>query len=471
MNVLLINPRTDDMIRTEIPGYVSREVGRFPPLGLLYVTGYLLQRTAHQVAVIDMPADDLSYEALARRLTRDRPDVVGVTGTTHNLVEIERCVRCARQALPDAVICLGGPHVDAYPRESAEMDGVDFALRGEAEVAFAELLDALQAKRSVADVPGLCYRVDGETIVCEPGAPPGALDELPLPARHLLPAENYFYVLGKRATFTTLLSSRGCPYRCIFCSTPRGPYRMRSAPNIVDEMQRCLEAGAEEIHFIDDTFNARRGRLGVISQEILDRGVQVKWSFRGRADTLDRDELALAARAGCERMHLGVETGDDPGLEQLRKGITTEEVRRGLAWARECGITTAAYFMIGCPHEKTQADVRRSIDFACEAGPDFALFNILTIYPHTELHAMAVEKGLIDPDEWPNFVRHPRPDFEMRFWEESFDRAQLMDLLRTAYRRFYLRPSLIWRNLRSLGSLSELRHKAAAGLSILTGGR
>lgn len=471
MNALLINPRTDDMITTEVPGYVSKEVGRFPPLGLLYVAGYLLSEGRHEVAVIDMPAEDIGYDTLAERLKRECPDVVGITGTTHNLVEIKRAVECVKAAVPQVHMCLGGPHVEAYPREAAELPGVDSALRGEGEVAFAALLDVLQTGGSLEAVPGLCYIRNGETVIGEPAAAPGDLDILPLPARGLVDAQNYYYVLGKRSTFTTLLSSRGCPYRCIFCSTPRGEYRMRSPAGIVDEMESCLEAGAEEIHFIDDTFNARRGRLGEISREILERGLRVKWSFRGRADTLDREELALAARAGCERMHLGVETGSDQGLAILRKGITTAEVKNGLAWARECGITTVAYFIIGCPHEKTRSDVMQSIDFACRAGPDFALFNILTVYPHTELHDMAVEKGLIDKNHWLDFVRDPRPDFQMRFWEESFNREELMDLLRTAYRKFYLRPSLIWKNLKSLGSVGELRHKAAAGLSILFGGK
>jgi len=459
------------MITTELPGYVSKEVGCFPPLGLLYLAAYAREHGRHTVRVIDMPAENVTYQELAERLRSERPGLVGITGITHNLVEIKRTVECVKNALPDVPVCLGGPHVAAYPREAAELPGVDFALRGEAERPFCELLDAIEQGRSHASVAGLCFRVDGDTVVSEPAAPCQDLDALPFPSRDLLDTGNYYYVLGKRATFTTLLSSRGCPYRCIFCSTPRGTHRGRSAANIVDEMKACIAGGAEEIHFVDDTFNVRPGRLGAVSREILDRGLNAKWSFRGRADTLDRDELALAARAGCVRMHLGVETGCDAGLEVLRKGITTAQVERGLAWARQCGITTAAYFLIGCPHEKTRADVMRTIDFACRTGPDFALFNVLTIYPHTELHSMAIAKGLISEDHWLSFARNPAPDFQMRFWEESFGRDELNDLLRVAYRRFYLRPSLIWQNLKALKSLGELRHKTMAGLSVLLGGK
>jgi len=471
MNVLLINPRTDDMIGTELPSYIAKEVGRFPPLGLLYLAAAVRAGGRHAVRVVDMPATDTSYAELARELRRTAPDLVGVTGTTHNLVDILRTARCVKEAAPGLPVCLGGPHADAYPREAAAEPDIDYVLRGEAERSFVRLLDALQDGTPCEDIPGLACVRGGRTRLNAPDASNGELDGLPFPARDLVRTDDYFYVLGKRATITTLLSSRGCPYRCTFCSTPRGRYRVRSPENIVAEMEACVAGGAREIHFVDDTFNAQRGRLRRVSRCLLDRGLPVAWSFRGRADTLEEGELELAAQAGCVRMNLGVETGSDRGLERLRKGITTADVERALRWARRAGVTTAAYFMIGCPHEAKREDVLRTIDFACRAGPDFALFNILAIYPHTELHRQAEEKGLIDPSRWPAFVRAPRADFELPFWEEFFDRGELSALLETAYRRFYLRPSMIWRNLAALRSVGELKHKAAAGLSILTGGK
>ncbi|MBM4154496.1 MAG: radical SAM protein [Lentisphaerae bacterium] len=469
MKVLLVNPRTEGMISTELPGYVSKEVGHFPPLGLLYLAAHLQRDPRHGVALVDMPARDVSYEALGQRVAAERPGVAGITTTTHNLVEAKRAAECIKRASPGTVVCLGGPHVDAFPELALAWPSIDAAFRGEAEASFHAYIDALADGGPVDAIPGLIRRDGGRVVVAPPPAPPEDLDALPFPARGLLDPRDYRHVLGRRATFTTLLATRGCPFKCIFCSTPHGGCRMRSTANLVDEMESCLGRGAEELHFVDDTFNLRAERLGEVSGEILRRGLAVRWSLRARVDRVDAESLRLARRAGCIRIHYGIETGTDEGLRALRKGITVGQAERAIAWTREAGIATATYFLIGCPHERSRADVLRTIDFARRIGPDYAMFNVLAIYPHTELHAMAVAKGLAPGGEWEPFVRDPRPDFRLRFWEESMSATELTSLLRLAYRRFYLRPSVVWRQLRGLGSPGELRHKASAALALLGG--
>jgi radical SAM superfamily enzyme YgiQ (UPF0313 family) len=335
-------------------------------------------------------------------------------------------------------------------------------------VSFSALVNAIEEDTSVDGVPGLCCGRDGAVIVADPVDPPHDLDALPFPARDLLDPSHYYYVLGRRSTFTTLISSRGCPFRCIFCSTPHGGHRTRSPGDIVDELEQCLANGAQEFHFVDDTFNVVPGRLEAVSREILKRGLSIRWAVRARADHIDEAAIRLAKEAGCTRIHFGIETATDEGLSTLRKGITMAQVENALTWTRRCGMTTAAYFLIGCPHERTRDDVEKTIAFACRLDPDFAMFNILTIYPHTELCDMAVARGLVGPDYWTDFVRDPTPEFTMRFWEEHLGRDELAELLQTAYRKFYLRPGPILRNLRSLGGLEDLKHKVAAGLALVS---
>jgi len=468
MKIMLVNPRTDDMIATEVPSYVSKELGFFPPLGLLYLAGAVRAGGRHSVHVVDMPAGRMSYEQLGELIKCERPGMVGITGITHNLVEIVRTADCVKNADRGILVSLGGPHVDAFPEESLSFPSVDFAFRGEAEKSFVQLLDALEAGKSYETVPGLCFRQNGKVIM-NPAVPPDNLDALPFPARDLVDQRNYYYVLGKRSSFTTLITSRGCPFKCIFCSTPHGKHRVRSPENIVNEIEEAGRGGAEEFHFVDDTFNVHPGRIEAVSEAIIKRGLKIKWSFRGRADNISEEALKRAALAGCVRMHLGVEAGTDDGMKFLKKGISTAQVERAISLARRCGIKTAAYFLIGSPHEKTRGDVMQTVDFACRANPDFAMFNILAIYPDTELFRMAVEKGLLSGNYWHDFALKPRRDFEIRFWEEHFRRGELMELLQAAYRKFYLRFPVIVRNLRSLNSFDELRHKAVAGLAILFG--
>jgi len=467
LKVLLVNPPADKVIATELPGRVSVEVGNFPPLGLLYLAAHLRDTPLHEVSVLDMPGSGCDIEALPDRLRAFRPDLVGVSAITHNLVGVREVAGVVRDVLPGVPVVMGGPHVNAFPREAAMLPGVDYAIAGEAERALPLLADALSGRGDIAAVPGLTSR-DSPVPAC-PAAYEAELDELLFPARDLVRAEDYYYLLGKRSTFATMLASRGCPFKCIFCSTPPGGYRRRSPANIVDELEVCLASGAEEIHFVDDTFNMGPRRLAEISEEILRRRVQVRWSFRGRADGMDREGVALARRAGCIRMHLGVETGTAEGLELLRKGVALDQIETAVRLARENRIVTAAYFVIGCPHEHTERDVLETIRFAVRLSPDFAMFNILAIYPGTELFDMAVERGLLRPDFWTGFALDPRPDFMLPFWEEHLDRDALSRLLSYGYRRFYLRPSVVWRNVRGLGSLAELRRKTAACLSILRG--
>lgn len=470
MKIWLINPRTDGMIHTELPGYVSKEVGRFPPLGLLALAAYVRANSAHTVEVFDLPASGVTYDELATRMRADPPDLVGITGTTHNLVEILQTAETVKAAAPATRVCLGGPHVDAFPVEALALKPMDFTVWGEGERAFLALIEALAAGRDGSGIGGVSIKRAGVAVQASaPAEPVADLDTLPFPARDLVDGRNYYYVLGRRATFATIVSSRGCPFRCIFCSTPHGSYRERSFNNLVDEIEACLVAGAEEIHFVDDTFNVRAGRLAELGREILKRNLKARWSIRARVDTVEEDGLRLARAAGCVRIHYGVETGTDEGLQLLKKGITIAQVERAVMLARRHGIATAAYFIIGCPHERTREDVLQTIRFACRLGPDFAMFNVLAIYPHTELFDMAVKRGLIGADRWRAFARNPTPDFKLQFWDEYFTTDELADLMQTAYRRFYFRPSVIWRNLCALGSWTELRHKSAAAFALLAG--
>lgn len=470
MKIWLINPATVDMVKTEVPDYVSKEVGSFPPVGLLYLAGYIRENGYKDISIIDMPAEDMTYEYLAQKLETELPDFVGITGTTHNLIGINRVAHIVRDSSKDIPVCIGGPHAERFASETLQATGVDFVIRGEGELSLLKLLNALEKNNNnYENINGLCYRKSGNIVISEPASPVEDLDSLPFPARDLLDSTLYYYVLGKRSQFTTIITSRGCPYKCIFCSTPHGSHRARSPENIVDEMEFCISTGSEEFHFIDDTFNIRTERLAEVSNEIIRRKLNVRWSFRGRADALDEESLCLARKAGCVRMHIGVESGTDEGLKQLRKGTNTASIERGIKLAKKHGITVAVYFLIGCPHEKSRMDVMNNLRFACKLNPDFALFNILAIYPDTQLHDMAVEKGLIPADLWHNFALNPTADFIIPFWEETFTKDQLIDMLQTAYRRFYIRPIIFWKNLCSLKSFGELRHKATAMLSILAG--
>lgn len=466
MRIILIRPPLKNLIKTEVPECIGEEVGVLPPLGLMYLQSYLSKNSEHETVIIDGELDDVSHEELAKLALSHDPDLIGVTSHTHNLLDAVLVINALKELASELPVCLGGSHSTAFPAESAILKGVDFSIAGEGEEAFLSLLDALEEGSQPRGIPGVAYRTD-DGVFSQPPAHIRNIDSLPFPDRRLVQYERYRYILHRESAVGTVVTSRGCPYRCTFCSTPRGGYRTRSPASVLEELEHCRSLGLREIYFVDDTFNVYPERVEEICQGIIDRGIDIRWSFRARIDRVTARMLELAKRSGCIRIQYGVETATDDGLQLLGKNITIEQVREVFRLTRDAGIETVAYFMIGCPHERTREDVLKTVDFAIELAPDYAMFGILTPYPNTKLYEEALERGLFQQDYWRNYALEPYADFVPKFWEEHLSSEELLELLRTAYHRFYLRPRYILRRLRSLSSLRDFIHKARAGLRIL----
>ena len=252
-------------------------------------------------------------------------------------------------------------------------------------------------------------------------------------------------MVGISKKLATIISSRGCPFKCTFCDVPYKQYRARSVGNVIDEVEQCLLMGYEEVHFYDDLFNMTPRRLIAVSDEIKKRGLILPWDFRGRVNCVDRESLRAAKEAGCRLISFGVETGTDEGLLKLKKGITVEQVKRAFGWCRELGIRTIADFMVGLPTERSVEDVEANVDFLIRLKPDYAQIAVLVLYPHTELYHEAVVKGLAEAGRWEKFSLEPSRDFEVDHWTEFMPAEKLAELRRKAYARFYMRPSYILR--------------------------
>jgi radical SAM superfamily enzyme YgiQ (UPF0313 family) len=467
MRILLVNPPVENLVRSEVPAPVTAHVGVFPPLGLLYVAAACRARTPHPVEIVDAAAERLSYSGLESRLAAAAPDLVGVTAQTHNLVDVVRTVALVKKLRPRARVCLGGSHPTLFPAESARLPGVDCVIPGDGEAAFAELASALADRGGPGEVTGLLFRHGCEVVDTGPREPEEDLDPLPFPARSLLAARLYRYILCRHPVFTTMISSRGCPCACKFCSSARGRFRARSPENVVREMAQCAQEGCREIHFVDDAFSLDPDRVARLCARLREKPLPLCWSFRGRVDRVSPGLLRDLRQAGCYSIHFGVECSSDEGLAGLDKGIRVEQARQAFAWARRAGIRTVAYFLIGAPHEKTRQDVLRTVSLALELRADFALFNILAPYPATRLYQEGLRSGLIPEDAWDRFLRDPDPRFRYPFWTEHFSNEELVGLLNLAYRRFYLRPGFIWSALKDSQAWAVLWRRLRAATSLL----
>ena len=467
MKALLINPPRENEIIANNPAIIESQRGANPPLGLLYVAGYLQAHTRHHVVIIDAIAEKLSYQELGRRIAREAPDVAGITAMTLTLLDVLQTAALVKDQAPKARVVLGGPHVNLYPDQTIRLPHVDYLVLGEGERTFARLLDALEGNIRPGQTPGLVFCDKGQIINTGVPEPIHDLDSLPHPARNLVPAKAYSSILGSGGLLTTLFTSRGCPFSCTFCNRPQmgRRFRARSAFSVTQEMALCRAMGIREFLIYDDTFTVDPERVNEICEQIILQKLDVRFDIRARVDTVDAGMLARLKAAGCAGIHFGVESGSDRVLERLGKNIRRDQVKKAFDLTRQADIATLAYFMIGNPSE-TIADMEDTFTLAREIHPDFAHITILTPFPGTALYAEALEKGIIATDVWAGFAKEPRPGFTPPHWGEFFTRQELMRMLRAGYRRFYLHPSYILDRLKKTRSFSDLAKKARAGWSV-----
>ncbi|NOY10555.1 MAG: radical SAM protein [Archaeoglobi archaeon] len=413
-----------------------------PPLGLAYLAS-ALREADFRVKIVDNMVERLSVHELVKRVRNSF--MVGITSTTPTFSSALRLAREMKQALPDVHVVLGGVHVSFTPFSALKSGFVDSVCVGEGERTIVEVAERIESGKGLDGVKGIVYR-DGERVVFNEGRGHiDDLDSLPFPAYDLLPMDRY-RVIGRRLNYFPVITSRGCPFGCIYCSTSRfmgRRFRRRSAGNVVDEIEWLYdEFGARNIAFSDDTFTLDRNRVLEICREIRGRGLDISWSCSSRVDTVDEEMLREMRRAGCEMIYYGVESASEDVLRFYRKRISLDKVRRAVELTKRHGMLAVCSFILGAPIE-SRSDMMSTIDLALSLDPDYAQFSILTPYPGTEVYELARENGWLLTE---NFDEYTAGRPVMR--GEHVEPEEVMNLLKLAYRRFYLRPSFILRNIR-----------------------
>jgi len=467
MKIVFINPPSSNLILTNLPEIFAQE-DFMPPLGLMYVAAYLEKYTPHQIKILDCLIEGLNYNQLKKKLREEKPDVVGITTLTFTLIDVLQTARIAKEINSNTKVVLGGPHVNIYPEETISFPEIDFLILGEGEKPMKDLVDNLDKIKNLHTLKGIVFKDRDKIVNTGPRDLIQDLDSLPFPARHLTPYKKYFSTLSNTDPVTTMFTSRGCPYNCLFCDRPHlgKIFRARSAKNVVDEMEECQKMGIKEIFIYDDTFGVDRQRMLDICLDIKKRNLDIAWDIRTRVNTVDKQILKALKEAGCQRIHYGVEAGTQKILNVLRKGITLEMAEKAFKWTKKAGIQTLAYFMIGSPQE-TRRDILQTINFAKKIKPDFICFSLTTPYPSTDLYSLGLKEKVLPYDYWRGFAKNPKPDFIPLIWEKELSRKELISLFKKAYRSFYLRPSYIFKKIFQLKSGRELLKKAKAALNIL----
>ena len=385
----------------------------------------------------------LSWEQFEREVARRRPDVVGISAMTPTADIAARAARVCRPYTERIV--LGGPYPTAEGAGVLDvLPDVDALVVGEGEASFPALIQSWERGEQTPPA-GVCVR--GAPF--EPRDPPADVDALAWPARDLLPNARYRYLLASRTRFTTMITSRGCPYRCSFCDRSVGGrrWRARSAEGVVDELEHVVQRyGIGFVSFYDDNFTFKPARVAAICEAILSRGVDVEWKCEGRVDNTDPELLQLMRRAGCRLIAFGVESGNEASLKRLRKDIDLTESRRAFAQTRAAGIRSLAYMILGVPGE-TPVEVRRSAAFAREIGADYVQFSTLAAYPGSSLERSQLVGGT---SSFGGAAGNPFDNDVRRDTVTDLPPDQLSSLMQEAWREFYLRPRPMARFVRDV---------------------
>jgi anaerobic magnesium-protoporphyrin IX monomethyl ester cyclase len=368
----------------------DRSVFRFPPLGLAYIAASL-REAGYTVHILDCTFLDRST-ALAQAISQ-KADVIGI----YCMVTMrDDCLWFARNLRNHCrMLIAGGPLPTCDP--DPFLTDFDYIVHGEGEQTVTELIAASLQGNDVSQVKGIVYRQAQITAAAAPGDPIVSpvrpfnkdLDRIPFPARDLLPNADYIQ-LGKRKygySITTIMSTRGCPYECDFCSNVifGGSYRERTPENVVDEIEQVLRLGYDRISFADDVFTLNRQRVMKICAEIHARELQFQWECLGRVDSMDYDTAVAMKNAGCKKIYFGIESGNDEILRVMNKKITTATARSAVEAAHLAGLEVGGFFILFYPGE-TDETVLETLHLANSLPLDYVGLTIPYPLPGTALH-------------------------------------------------------------------------------------
>ena len=415
----------------------DNSIFRFPPLGLGYVAASLKK---HGVPVELVDCTFLSREEAIEKVRRSHPQIVGIYSMFSMKKSSLELARLLRECCD--LLVVGGPLPTLDPAEF--LDDFDVAVIGEGEKTVTELVDSVDKGLGFSGVNGIAYKDEGEVKFTAPRGFVENLDDLPFPSRELFDNEAYKRYYAKRFGYTTtpMITSRGCPFSCDFCSRPvfGTDFRTRSPTSIVDEVESIASYGYDRVWFADDCFTLNREHLIRVCDEVIRRGVDVGWECLSRVDTMDRQVADKMKQAGCVRVFFGIESGNDDVLAVMNKRITVAQARHAVYAAKAAGLQVGAFFMVGYPGE-TDASVLDTVRFASGLPLDYLSFTLPYPIPGTPLYERVRGNGGVAVDDWEepknwSLIRHKL------LYGSSFSEAKLKFAIGKAHVQFYGRKFL-----------------------------
>jgi anaerobic magnesium-protoporphyrin IX monomethyl ester cyclase len=381
MNVVLIKAGILDRVHPMV----------VQPLGILYLAA-VVREAGHNVTLIDAKAEGLDLETTLNRVERSSPDIVGISGFSNEWESFEHMGSSIKKRMPEIFLIGGGPYATSFPEKILARAPFDYLVIGEGEVTFIELLDAIEKKQDMDKVAGLAFRENGQ-VKFTPSRPfIENLDSIPLPAYDLLEMDLYSKnitasPIGRRRNMT-IMTTRGCPYQCIYCHNLFGKrFRAKSVDKVLEELVLLVERyNIKNFEICDDIFNLDRDRLMEICSRIIKEKLDVRLSFPTglRGDKMDKEMIVALRKAGTVMIAYAVESASPRIQKLIKKNLDLDKINKTINETVRQGIFTHAFFMLGFPTE-TEDEMNMTIDFAARTKLHTASFFIVTPFKATEL--------------------------------------------------------------------------------------
>ncbi len=419
------------------PWYLGR---KFPPLGLSYVAS-ALEKAGFEVQVLDNYLQKKPLSEVQQIVKQVSPQLVGITcssSTYHKVVETAAAIK---EVLPMCKIVAGGWHPSYVPDSMLQHPEIDFVVMGEGERAMAELATyVIEGEKNIVlgAIAGLGYKRGNKVFKNEPKFIAN-LDEIPFPARHLLPMDQYERKMEFLDVEPVDIMSiiRGCPFSCAFCETRKmwGPAcRFFSPKRVVEEVKYMVDKfGSKGIYFINDNFTIRKKETMDLCDSLKQERLDLQWICDTRADMLNAELLIKMREGGCKTIWFGVESGVPRILERINKHIGLEQVERAFKLCRAEGIKVAASFMLGIPGETLQ-DMETTFEFAKKLNPDLCQFNVFIAYPDSTLYEEILQSGKYDKLD----------EFLLAAKTDEFDYKKVMEIAGRYHKEFHRQPGRVW---------------------------
>lgn len=442
-------------------GYYKRFLAPMPPITQAYIAA-ALEQAGVDVRFYDDSLAGGNHAALSRVLLAMKPEIVGLSPVTAAMPGVERVASLVRHLCPETKIVMGNIHADIFYSEILSRGLADIVVHGEGEITAVELCEELAKHQpDLQKVKGISFVRDNKVITTEMRPYIENLDDLPFPAWHLFPLEKYriFNFARVKEPGMLVLGSRGCPFRCTYCSLKiMGTARRRRSPqNIADEFEYLHDRfGFVQGSFIDPIFPLSKKEGLAFAEEITRRGLHKKmiWVTETRTDLVDRELLQAMADAGLRRIMFGFEAGDPEQLKKICKGAKFDTGFEAVNAARDANLEIIGFFMLGIPGETTQT-MQATIDYARALDVDFAKFTVFVPFPGTVVYYDLLKKDKIAaPNDWQRYTSYPTKKMPPIYVPDGLTDAQIIAYQRKAYASFYLRPKMAYRHLVQIKALT-----------------